>query len=275
MHMRHDTRIIEAFLRGHNQVYRTTFSLREIPDEGGRRSGIDGLARDVSGQSWALEHTLLQPFRGEKDDTRAFLAVFAPLESDPSMPLPGYEFDLAFRTGAIPKGTDWAEARRLVQRWFLANRERLPEGEGIHSVPGLPFILEVLVDKKCSQRPRVRVARLGVPDTLGLVVRKALSRKLAKLIKAPADLRFLIFEKADIARGYVDITTEVNSLLHEFPTLSSLDAIWVANTMGAESDNIVFFLRVWPDGVTAKFKCEWEPLISSPDNALEGVSLDI
>jgi hypothetical protein len=256
--MRHDTSIIEAFLRGHNEAYETTFSLREIPDDGGRRRGIDGLARNASNQSWALEHTLLEPFWGEREDTRAFLAVFAPLEMDTALVVPGYEFDLFSRVGAIPKGVRWDWVRTTVRSWLLANMEHFEEGMVAHCVPGLPFRLEIYVDKARSDRARVFVGRMGVPDTRARVVRKALSRKLAKLIQTPADIHTLIFEKADIATGYVGVTDAVDALMSEFPELRTLDSIWVAASFCAESEDTVFFLRVWPGGVTAKFKSKWD-----------------
>jgi hypothetical protein len=255
--MRHDTQIIESFLRGHNRAYGTTFRLSEIPDLGGRQSGIDALAHDACGQSWAIEHTLLEPFVGEQEDTSKFLKVLAPLQEDASLELPGWQFDLSLLVGSIPRGLSWNDVGSAIRVWFLANRHAIPAGNSVFQVSGLPVAIDVWVERAPSDQPRVLVSRRGLPETRDLVVQRALSRKLSKLINTPAGQHVLMFEKADLYTGYVGITMAVDALLANFPQLSSLDRIWVAQSSFAETDDTVFFLSVWPGGVTAKFKSDW------------------
>lgn len=259
--MRHDTQIVQSFLSGHNHAYGTDLRLSEIPDLGGRRSGVDGIAQDGSNRSsWAIEHTLLEPFLGEQEDTLKFLEVFAPLEADPELILPGWRFELYPRAGVVPKGVSWDTVRAAVRSWFVANRGVFSAGSAKYLVPGLPFDMEILIHRTPSEKPSVLVGRRDIPETRGIVVRKALSRKLPKLIATPADQHILIFEKADLYTGYVGITRSVDGLFADFPQLALLDRIWVALSCFAKTDDTLFFLSVWPHGVTAKFKSKWSSL---------------
>jgi len=96
--------------------------------------------------------------------------------------------------------------------------------------------------------------RSHMPETLAGVLRKALHDKLSKLLHTPAESRILLLEKDNLPRGYVEIAQTIESLQPEFRDLSKVDAIWVVNTVAWELEGVVWFLKIWPGGVTARFR---------------------
>jgi hypothetical protein len=252
-----DRILIEDFLRGYNQHIGETYQPATRPDEVERqKQAVDWIAKNCLGRILANEHTLIQPFIGEKDDAQRLMTVIAPLEADHSLRIPGKSLDVFVGVGAIPRGPDWKLVGPTVIAWFRDARLTVPEGQSVHSVPDVGFDLTLHIEKDDSPYPegRVCVSRSDIPDDFQLVVRKALEDKLPKLAGTRADKRILLFEKDNLPRGYTEIGKVIESLKGEFPDLAKVDEVWVVNTVARVSEGCLFFLRVWPGGVTAKFQ---------------------
>jgi hypothetical protein len=101
---------------------------------------------------------------------------------------------------------------------------------------------------------RVCVSRSDMPEDFQSVVRKALEDKLPKLAGTHADKRILLLEKDNLPRDYTEFAKVIESLKGEFPDLAKIDEVWVVNTVGWANEGCLFFYRVWPGGVTAKFR---------------------
>jgi hypothetical protein len=263
--MERDKHLIGEFLRGYNQHFGTTFRITELPDQLQRREkAVDALAEDATGQKLAIEHTLIQPFLGEKDDAQRLLSVIAPLESDPSLRLPGKSIDVSVGVRAVPQGPDWKRVGAGVVAWFRAIRLSLPDGQSTHEVPNVGFDLTLRIEKDDSPRPegRIFVMRSGIPEMprdFESVIRIALKEKLSKLLaEARADKRILLLEKDNTPRGYNEIGNIIDSFKGDFQELSVVNDVWVMNTVGWTSEGCLFFYHVWPGGVTGKFgvRCE-------------------
>jgi hypothetical protein len=257
--MGRDKLLIGEFLRGYNEHFGTTFQVTELPDHLERqKEAIDAVAKDASGRALAVEHTLIQPFLGEKADAQPLLSVFAPLESDTSLRVAGQAIDVSVPVAAIPKGLDWKAVGARVVVWFRDIRQTLPHGESVHRVPGVGFELTLRIAKDESPYPerRVYVMRSDMPEDFQSVIRKALDDKLSKLAATQADKRILLLEKDNTPRGYTEIGKAIESLRDEFTHLSKVDEIWVANTVAWASESCLFFYRVAPSGVTAKFRLD-------------------
>ena len=255
--MRRDIKLIQLFLPGYNESTGSSYEIRKHPDQIERQEpAIDAIAYDRAGKSLAIEHTLVQPFWGEKDDTEVFRTVFASLESDLSLRLADYDIELRPRVGAIPKDVNWKEIGERVKGWFRDERDSFPTGSSNQKVPGLPFELIILVQKERQNERRVFVGRSDMPDTLERVIKKALSEKLPKLVHTPADRRVLVLEKDNVPLGYVEIGQRIEAVNHEFPDLAEVDEIWIVNTVAWEKEQVVFFYKIWPDGVSNRFRVE-------------------
>ena len=255
--MKRDIKLIQLFLRGYNESTGSSYEIGQHPDQIERQKpAIEAIAYDRAGKSLAIEHTLVQPFWGEKDDTQVFRTVFAPLESDLLLRLADYDIELWPSVGAIPRGVNWKEIGERVKGWFRNERDSFPTGSSVQKVPGLPFELIILVQKERQKEGRVFVGRSAMPDTLKRVIMKSLSEKLPKLVHTPADRRVLVLEKDNVPRGYVEIGQIIESVSHEFLDLAKVDEIWIVNTVAWEKEQVVFFYKIWPGGVSNRFKVE-------------------
>ena len=80
--MNRDKKLICRFVGDFNAWARTSFVVVSWPDVDTRdRKAVDALARDSSsGRELAIEHTLLQPFIGERADAVPFLKTAGRLD---------------------------------------------------------------------------------------------------------------------------------------------------------------------------------------------------
>ena len=89
---------------------------------------VEVLATNRAGETLAIEHTLIQPFAGEKQDSDRFLKAFARIEQDKSLIVPEWDIDIFIPVGALPTGYDWGAIGDEVRVWLATQRCLLPEG---------------------------------------------------------------------------------------------------------------------------------------------------
>ena len=104
-----DKDVIHHWLRPHNQLKSETYQVESWPDDDSSKKNVDALCRDAEGRILAIEHTLIEPYPGHKEDTARFLKTLAALENHPSLVQKGYMVMVSQRIGAIPKGIKWNE----------------------------------------------------------------------------------------------------------------------------------------------------------------------
>jgi hypothetical protein len=247
--MARDKRLIELFLTEFNEWTARSYNVVDWPDLQTRdRKAVDALARDDQGRCVAIEHTLLQPFTGEKADAVAFLKVAGSLDRRTDLVEPNWMIDLVFEVGAIPKGIDWSSVAQRLEQWFVNIRPNLPGGNSQHQVSQLPFALVVTVDKSpLPDSPgALFVFRALPPQPIRCVVRIGLAAKLPKLVATQADERILLFEMDSPARGYWEVGQAIEELRGEFRELATVSSVWVARTVAWERENWVGFHLIWP-----------------------------
>lgn len=252
--MKRDECLARHFFTGYGDLIGEAFNIIELPDQAERKcQAVEVIAINGLGIRFAVEHTLLQPFEGQKQDDVVFLKVFLRLEKDPSLILPGFTIRVVLSVGAVPKGVNWETVGQIVHRWLRQSSRSIPIGMSKHIVGGLPFALEVQVIKTdCPGQPgKIFIARKWPDKPLENIIRKALGDKLPKLIDAKADRRIMLFEE-NIPFGEVVIIETIESVKGEFPNLRKIDSIWIADTVGWESDKAVFFYQIRPN-MTARF----------------------
>lgn len=255
--MKESTDLLRVFLSGHNQHLGTTYDLIEVPDEKIRnKRAVDGIASDARGRRLAIEHTRLQPYLGQMEEMHRFRSVFDPLWRDPRFRLCSHKIIVKPPAHCIPRGLDHQKIANSVASWFFRSASQFHLGVTKQCVPDLPFKLELEVfnESPCVW-PEGRVF-VSLPEPGGAYrepISKALSSKLPKLVSTSADRRFLILEKSDAIRGYVELCKVIDELIDSVPELQNTDEIWVANQITETAVVTSFFLRVWPDGVTERF----------------------
>jgi hypothetical protein len=244
-----DKQLIGFFLTGYSEVRGKAFRVVLHPDEVDRRGqAIDGLAAAEDGERLAIEHTLIEPFEGERADAQPFLAAFSNLEKDPSLVLPNYDVTVIVQAYAIPLGANWQQVGEGITRWFRDNVAQFPEGDTVQMVPGLRFPLQVRVEKtRLEDVPGyVFIARTIPPAGRGPVIQRALQRKLPKLLATPADRQILIVERRDASYGYAHLRTEIEEA-NKVARLDYPNEIWLATTLSWDNGGNLWFHEIWPD----------------------------
>jgi hypothetical protein len=70
----HDKHVIECWLQLYNALMRTSYMVVDWPDKDSSKKNIDAICHDDLGSILAIEHTLIQPFEGEKEKKRTLPA---------------------------------------------------------------------------------------------------------------------------------------------------------------------------------------------------------
>src|SRR6266516_3622555 len=112
--------IISRFVQQMNEAVGSTFAAVSWPDLTNHTSkDVDAIATDQEHRRLAIEHTLLQPFEGERDDTNAFLQTVATLDKKPNLVLDGFDVTLSVSVGAVRPGFAWHLVAPAIEAWYL------------------------------------------------------------------------------------------------------------------------------------------------------------
>jgi hypothetical protein len=245
-----DSKLIALFLSVYEDgSWAGDLSIRERPEAHADR-GVDTVAtRKSDGLVLAIEHTLIEPFPGDKDD---YYQHFKPLQdklrADDSFRVPGFVIHVEMPPGALPHGSDWRGIADDITGWVRANQS---------SFPADAVVLPCPTPHHPSGTLQLRVRRVSLGDSaktfplnvqrfgemrVGDSVEKALRDKLPKLTSTKADRRLLMLERD---QGWVTpelVRSEVDRLRGAFPALSSVDELWIMDTAAfGERDVYVAF----------------------------------
>ena len=211
---------------------------------------VEVIATRVDGIRLALEHTLIQPFVGEKFDSEVFMRAFGRIEKNAALTVPERLLDVIIPVSAIPKGYDWDEVGQDLLNWLQAHHAAAPrEGEASYVVPVAakarngPLALSVTL--RTMHLPGMAgsclIARDKMPGTLEAIVEKALRTKIPKLVATAAEKRLLLLERDQIAFSDSQIYAQIVKIGPSFPDLARIDEIWMANTAILSSERWASF----------------------------------
>jgi hypothetical protein len=243
-----EKQIVQRFLPVYNRFVNEHFDVSEWPDDVDRTNKrVDALATGPSNSRLAIEHTLLEPFAGERYDTNVFVQAVAPLHMKASLISPGVDVSLYFHVGAIPKGVRWPDVPAHIEAWYGSVGVGLPFGRTTVAIPSVSFDLQAVIDKEAVVGAGHFFVERWMPEgTLLPTVRRALAHKLGKLATERANRRVLLLEKNTWPWGYVAICEAIEALRFEYADLSVLDHAWVINTCALETDDYSPSYLVWP-----------------------------
>ena len=206
---------------------------------------VDALVTRSDGKTLAIEHTLIEPFEGDRGNLESFFKRLQQrIEDDPAL----RQTDRSVRVyvnidappDALTKHTSrsWDTIGECVQRWLQAHLAQLGEGGGDHDcrIEGhgiaTPFSMKLyikIISSKGSDRgPLIR--RCG-PTKVDDTVKKALDKKLPKLAGTSADKRILLLERNQWPLCEEQIWQEIQRQAADFPLFSKIDEIWIAETV--------------------------------------------
>jgi hypothetical protein len=246
---KHDKYVIECWLRLYNCLNGTTFRVHDCPDRDSSKKNVDAVCRDDAGRSLAIEHTLIQPFDGEKKDTARFMEALAPLENHPDLVLPGYLVMANQTVGAIPTGVDWTQIPEEVLKGLKSILPTLPDGVKKVKIAVSKWSAELQISKMQigqSDPGKFLVGRRWPGDPGPELIVRALEKKVPKLSARTEEKRILLLEQ-DAMAGSTDSQFE---RLPDDPFIKRLlqliDEVWLAMTACLRSDNAIFTWQLWP-----------------------------
>jgi len=201
---------------------------------------------EESGRTTAIEHILLDGFEGNVQDAQRFLAVFSPIEQDPSLRVPQFHVDVAVSVGVVPIAVDWRVLANGVRGWCARNIATASEGCSTYviMVSGTP--LKIHLEKICcpGEPGRLLITPLDPPSNFEAVVQDRLQRKLGRLVSASADQRVLLFEKDDALWSARQLRLELEAACVEFGDLDRINEIWMVDTVPWEAEEYLPFRLV-------------------------------
>lgn len=237
--------LIQRFVQALNAEQNSAYAVTDWPDDDSSKKNVDAVATDASRGTLAIEHTMIEPFKGEKKDADILLKGVGSLDKKPSLVMRGYDVDLCFRVGAVPKGVSWPSVAEHVEAWYLAEFASLAVGRCTRLIPGLPFSLEVDVEKDDGEG-HFFISRWMPPGSVDDVVATALQTKLPKLLAANVNRRILLLEKYSLPRSPDEIGLAIDTCRSNFPDLERLDEVWVINTVAWPGEDFTPAYFVWP-----------------------------
>ena len=204
----------------------------------------------------AIEHTLIEPFMGDKRDFAAFKQVFLGIENDATLLVPDHGIVVYVPVGTLD-GQRPAARKVIVEAvhaWIAANRLRLRQGQHEYAcpVPGSAGKADSVITLTVEFTPPFRqkspgmlsIRRQQVINDLDKVIAKALTNKLPKLIDAQAThhanptanpkptKRLLFLERDQFTFFPEQILDELERQKAAIPLLNDVDEIWILETIG-------------------------------------------
>jgi hypothetical protein len=98
-------------------------------DDDSSKKNIDAFCRNAAGRNAALEHTLIEPFAGDKADADPFLKTLGSLENHPLLTVAGNMLIVSQAVGAIPRRVKWTEVPSAIVAQLAPVLPTLPEGQ--------------------------------------------------------------------------------------------------------------------------------------------------
>ncbi len=207
---------------------------------------VDQIAtRRSDRKTLAIEHTIIEPFVGDKEDFASFQAAFLGIEKDESLSVPGRWIQVFVPIGTLRNQPQKSRAAivQSVHRWIKSNRLILPDGISHHlcsiiGVPSkLPFDITLslkvvpLQSGSVAERSSLHVRRQEIGRSLGDIIEKALKKKLPKLVNTAADKRILLLERQHMNLSPQHMLGEIEKRRASFPDLAGVDEIWIIETI--------------------------------------------
>jgi hypothetical protein len=134
---------------------------------------------------------------------------------------------------ALQRGEDWGSVAKNVYDCIRANKDAIPEGPSelrCLTNTGRELVLQTRRIGDPGAKSYLTIIRRCGDFDLPATVRTALKTKLPKLAQAPAQRRVLILERDQWHVDHAAIAEQIEAQRSDFPLLSAVDAIWIAET---------------------------------------------
>jgi len=241
-----DRPLITMFLAGYAQGAGKDAVLNWIEET--EENAVEVIATRGDGTKLAIEHTLIELFKGEKYDSTIFTEAFAArIEKNPALIIPGRALDVMIPVGALVGVKDRDEAGEMLFTWLKANHASIPAGESEHTViinGSIPLKVKLKSVDTGDSTGYCWLGRCDKPNTLDTIVEKAIQRKVPKLARANADKKLLFLQREHSSMSETEILADIEKLAPLHADLAKIDEIWFANTSSMESEGWVYLSRL-------------------------------
>ena len=229
--------LIELFLRVYEgRSWAGHLSRHEYPERV-KDGGVEIIATQVAtGRTLAIEHTVIEPFVGEKTDFHeTFQELQRQLRADDSLKEPGVALYVDAPVSVLPKGVPWQPIIDDVRAFLLAQKSTFGTTKEIRDCLS-PHHPKKTIQFQVRRQPLDRTAagfvivqrygELRVVES----VRKALDKKLPKLAATDVNIRILMLERDQAWIDSDEILQHIEVLKPEFPGFAAVNEIWIADT---------------------------------------------
>ncbi len=244
-----DKTVIEYWLQLFNRKTGSTYTVTNYPDKDSSKKNIDAICCDASGNTLAIEHTLIEPFEGEKADRDRFLRTLGTLEDHPTLLQPGYMLFVSQPVGSIPTGIQWDEVPQELLKQLPSILPTLPEGNRSVVIQHSNWKLDMCIAKSRINPDDVGkffTARNYPGDPGYKLVLRALEDKIPKLAASKADKKILLLEKDSVVGTTEDQFRQLPNTPEIQALLSSINEIWSVITAVLASEDKIFTSQIWP-----------------------------
>jgi hypothetical protein len=244
-----DKDVVRLFLSGYAKATGTEFVRIDPTDERVRkRPAVDAVATDKFGRAVAIEHTVLQPFPGQKKALQGTLEkVFEPLKRQP---VPGRNIMITVPDYSVRGCRAKAQLAAEVRTWFERAKKSFPYGWSYHVIPVLDTEVHMVVECVEMEGDRgvisIMYAHPRMKEQFGEAVLRSLEKKIHKLVDAGADRRILLFQREWLTYSERDLDGALDSLAPRFPSLGQVDEVWLADSVFVKRRGYIEFQRVRP-----------------------------
>lgn len=232
--------IIRRFIEEYNSCQGAQFTITCWPDKAERNQrACDAYAEAPGVRPLAIEHTNVETFQQQKQDSARFSKICGVLETELHDSFP-YNVTLIIPTFGIQTGTDWNDIRDALREWLLTQVSTLPVGRTDHQVKGIPFRITIWKGDRLDRGfgvARTAPPSLETDDELTEIVAAALNNKNDQLqrYRANGDETILILETDDIALMNHVLLYKAFLQASAYAPTPNIDQVWIAETINPEN----------------------------------------
>jgi hypothetical protein len=243
-------------------------------------NAVEAIAKRQSDDTTlAIEHTIVEPFVGEKGDLAQFSPTFEKLQNDKCFLVADRITRIFVPVGVLDRQK--SPTRKVIAdgigAWLKSNVASLPKGwsnpECKIDIPSSSPLV-IILTAQVVPTPKFAsflIARQQISADLNKVVEKALRKKLPKLVRAQVDRRILMLERQHMNLLPKQIIDEIEKARPILPELAKIDEIWFAETIFYERDGAICFFRYDANGNALAEISYWDGRVRiSWDQADEG-----
>lgn len=236
--VRPEDQLVDHFLTVYeNQSWAGPLSMRISPERT-VDGGVEMIAtRLCDGLTLAIEHTLIEPFVGEKTDLHShFIELARQLKADESLLVPGLAISVYAPVNVLPRRSNRQGIINDLSAWIRSNCMSFTSEWALRDCPSTHhpdgrIVLQVMSQSMDDPDTKFLIVQRYGEMRVGSAVEKALERKLPKLVKTDVHRRLLMLERD---QPWVDpdaIYDEIERLRPQFPTLAAVHEVWIVDTV--------------------------------------------